>query len=152
MSASSRTFAPCVCVFCFPSICVLSFFAVWLFFFSFLLPSFAGCTHFSHVRMCVCVSACMFPITVFADRFSYDSDRNCFGACSSCMNYVHTKRCRLRLCWWRPSVYLNIVCTQRERNSGRKAKDIRLATKFSPQCMCPHTPLAHPRINECGAK
>lgn len=146
MSARSRTFAHLRCVYlcvCHVSsvrkcVCLLfrlSFFAVWLFFY-FVPYSFIRC---SCACMCVRECVCVFNYCI-CGSFSYDSSRNCCGACGSYMNYMYTER-RQRRRRQRPSVYLNIiVCLfiRAMRDSGRKAKDIRLTKKFSPQCVCPH--------------
>lgn len=120
---------------------------------------------FSFICWCVCVCVCVeyVSITVFADRFSCDLQRNfCVGACGSCMNYMYTKRFWLRLrvpmrlWWWRPSVYLNIVCAKREK-LGHKSRMISVWLQNFRHNVCgPHPTRTHththPRINKCGAK
>lgn len=99
------------------------------------------------VRALVCVCVSNYRI---CGSFSYDSNRNCFGACGSYMNYMYTKRRRRRRRRWRrPSVYLNIIVLRvcvfvvyAKRDSGIKAEDIRLTKKIFAKISMP-TPHMH---------
>lgn len=133
MSASSRTnaFSPCVCVRAYVCMIIISviFFARFDCFFVCLFRSLFlhSLLYIYTFRMCAneCVRVC-FQLPYLRIVFRMIRIEIVLGPASSCMNYVYTKRCRLRLrlrMMKTKCLFKYHVCVRNEREKlGHKSK------------------------------